>query len=112
VSTASLNFLIHSSAFTHLFGHSKLNGFVTIQTVKIHIHFAILAMTGAAQVQVPHHIQHVINTISVSCNAALISCSLSSAAFLPISGLAQAHNHLVRFNQIFILLSHKVTAKS
>jgi len=37
-----------------------------IATVRIHIPFAILAMTGAAPVQVPPPIPQVMNTISVS----------------------------------------------
>jgi hypothetical protein len=42
----------------------------------------------------------------------LISVSLSSAAFLPISGFAQAPSPLVRFNPMFILFSAIFVARS
>jgi hypothetical protein len=41
-----------------------------------------------------------------------MSDSLSSAAFLPISGLAPAHKPLVRFNQTLILFGARLPAKS
>jgi len=98
VSTASLIFVKPSSAFIDLFLPSKPKGFVTTPIVNIPISFAILATTGHAQVQVHHHIQSVIKTMSVSCSISFISDSLSSAAFLHISGFAHAHKPLVRFN--------------
>ncbi|MEI8253722.1 MAG: hypothetical protein WCG25_08525 [bacterium] len=108
VSTFSLNFFNHSSALKSLFLPSNENGFVMIATVSIHILFAILATTGHAHVPVHHQSHNVMNTISVSCNIALISDSDSSAAFLHISGFAHAHNHFVRFNHIltFSLAAH------
>jgi len=101
-----------SSAFASLFLHSKLNGFVTIHTVSIPIFFAILAITGAAPVPVHPPIPDVIKIISVSCKTALISISLSSADFLPISGFAQAQRPFVRFSQIFTFESERHFAKS
>jgi hypothetical protein len=112
VSTAHLIFANHSSAFTSLLFHSKLKGLVTTQIVKIHISFAMFAITGAAHVPVHHHIPQVMNTISVSCNMFFTSASLSSAAFLHISGFAHAPNHFVKFNQIFTFLCAKLHAKS
>jgi hypothetical protein len=61
-------------------------------------------MTGEAQVPVQPHIPHVMKTISAHARACLISSEDSSAAFLPISGLAQAHNHLVVALPILILI--------
>jgi len=81
-------------------------------TVNIPIHFAMLAIMGPAQVNVHHHIHHVMKTMSVSCSICLISASLSSADFLHISGFAQAPNPLVRLSQIFIFLSAMLAAKS
>jgi hypothetical protein len=101
-----------SSAFISLFLHSKLNGLVIIPTVKIHIPLAIFAITGAAHVPVPPHIPQVINTISVSCKTDLISISLSSADFLPISGFAQAQRPFVKFSPIFTFVSARLLAKS
>jgi hypothetical protein len=112
VSTASLNLANHSSAFDFLFAHSKLKGFVTTHIVKIHISLAIFATTGPAHVPVHPHIHNVMNTMSVSCNMFFMSASLSSAAFLPISGLAPAHRPFVRFSQMLIFLSAKLPAKS
>jgi len=103
VSTHSFIFDNHSIAFSNLLFHSKENGFVTTHTVRIHNSFAACAITGAAPVQVPPHIPAVIKSISVSSKCLLISSIFSSAAFLPISGFAQAHNHLVKLSQIFTL---------
>ena len=74
--------------------------------------FATHAITGAAPVHVPHHIQAVINTISASPNACLISFSDSSAAFLQISGFAHAQSPLVIFIQILTFEPAKLAAKS
>jgi len=112
VSTTSFIFFIPSSAFCSLFLPSKLNGFVTIDTVSIHMFFAISATTGAAHVHVHHHNQYVINTMSVSLNIALISSAVSSAAFLHISGSAQAQSHLVMLSHIFIFLLARFVARS
>jgi hypothetical protein len=112
VSTFSFILSNPSIAFSSLFFHSKPKGFVTIQIVNIHILFAIHAITGAAHVPVPHHIHAVMNTMSASHNACLISFSDSSAAFLHISGFAQAQSHLVIFIQILTLEPDKFAAKS
>jgi hypothetical protein len=112
VSTFSLNFFNHSSAFKSLFFPSNENGFVMIATVRIHILFAILAITGHAHVHVHHQSHSVMKTISVSCKIAFISASDSSAAFLHISGFAHAHNHFVRFNHTFTFSVAKHVAKS
>jgi hypothetical protein len=112
VSTASLIFAKPSSAFSALFFPSNQKGFVTTPIVNIPISLAIFAITGPAHVPVPPHVQSVMKTISVSCNIFLISASLSSADFLPISGFAPAHKPLVRFNPIFNLLPAKLPARS
>jgi len=112
VSTACFIFSSQAKAFSNLFLPSKLKGFVTTQTVKIPISFATCAITGAAHVQVPPHIQAVTKSISVSCRYFLISSILSSAAFLPTSGLAQAQSHLVIFSQILTFFSAKLLANA
>jgi hypothetical protein len=112
VSTDAFIFSNHSKAFSSLLFHSNQNGLVTIHTVKIHISFAKEATTGQAHVPVHHHIQHVTNTISLSCKCLFNSSKLSSAAFLPISGLAHQPNHLVIFKPIFILLGAKLFDKA
>jgi hypothetical protein len=112
VSTFSFILANPSAAFSSLFFHSNENGFVTIQIVKIHMLFAIHAITGAAHVPVPHHIQAVMNAISASPKACLISFSDSSADFLPISGFAHAQSPLVIFIQILNFEVAKFAAKS
>jgi hypothetical protein len=112
VSTFSFILANPSVAFSSLFFHSKLNGFVTIPIVKIHILFAIHAITGAAHVHVHHHIHAVINTISASPSACLISFSDSSADFLQISGFAHAQSHLVMFIHMFTFELERFAAKS
>jgi hypothetical protein len=112
VSTFSFILASPSTAFSDLFFHSKLNGFVTIPIVRIHMLLAIHAITGAAHVQVPHHIHAVTNTMSASHNACLISFSDSSADFLQISGFAQAQSHLVIFIQMLTLDDDRFAAKS
>ena len=101
VSTFSFKLLNQSTAFAILFCHSKENGFVTIQTVKVHNSFAISATTGAAQVQVHPQSPQVINIISAHSKASFISSLDSSAAFLPTSGEAQAQSQFVVTFQIF-----------
>jgi hypothetical protein len=105
VSTFSFNLSNQSTACTDLLCHSKAKGLVTTQTTKDHNHFAISEIIGAAQVPVPHHNQHVINTISAQDIACFNSSLLSSAAFLPVSGFDHAHNHLVVDLQILIFVS-------
>jgi len=92
VSTFSFKEANQSKDLLILFCPSKENGLVTIQTVNAHNSFATSATIGAAQVPVHQPNQQVINTISAHSNEALISSLDSSAAFLPISGLAPAHN--------------------
>jgi len=108
VSTASFNFCKPSIAFSSLFLPSKEKGFVTTQTVKIHISFANCAITGLAPVQVQPPIPAVINTISVSSKCLLISSKFSSAAFLHTSGFAPAPKPLVKFKPIFIFVEAKL----
>jgi hypothetical protein len=102
VSTFSFKASYQSIAFEALFCHSKENGLVTTHTVRAPNSFATSAITGAAQVQVPQPRPQVINTMCAQSSIALISSLDSSAAFLPIAGSAQAHNHQVtilpRFN--------------
>ncbi|MBR7036292.1 hypothetical protein IKI14_00030 [bacterium] len=112
VSTFSFILASPSVAFSSLFFHSKLNGFVTIPIVRIPILFAIPAITGAAHVHVHHHIHAVINTMSASPSACLISFSDSSADFLQISGFAHAQSHLVMFIQMFTFELERFAAKS
>jgi hypothetical protein len=112
VSTHSFILLNHSIAFSNLLFHSKEKGFVTTHTVRIPNSFAACAITGAAPVQVPPHIPAVIKSISVSSKCLLISSIFSSAAFLPISGFAQAPSHLVRFSQMLTLSFAKLFSKA
>jgi hypothetical protein len=112
VSTFSFILANPSVALSSLFFHSNQKGFVTIPIVKIPILFATHAITGAAHVPVPPHIHAVMNTISASPKACLISFSDSSAAFLQISGFAHAQSHLVIFIQMLTLEADKLAAKS
>jgi hypothetical protein len=112
VSTFSFIFANPSIALSSLFFHSKLKGFVTIQIVRIPMLFAIPAITGAAHVPVPHHIHAVMNAMSASPKACLISFSDSSADFLQISGFAHAQSHLVIFIQILTFEFDRFAAKS
>jgi hypothetical protein len=112
VSTFSFILANPSLALSSLFFHSKLNGLVTIQIVRIHILFAIHAITGAAHVPVPHPIHAVMNAISASPKACLISFSDSSADFLQISGFAHAQSHFVIFIQMLTFEVARFAAKS
>jgi hypothetical protein len=112
VSTDSLSFLIPSSAFFLLILPSKPNGSVTTHTVSIPICIATSPIIGADHVHVPHPIPHVINTMSVSCNIALMSSIFSSAALRPISGSAPAPKPLVRLSQILIFDGAGLSARS
>ena len=93
VSTHFLNSISPSLAYFFLFPPSVEKGLVTTPTVKIPFCFATSAITGAAPVPVPPPIPAVINNIFVfeSSNSLILSI-LSSAAFLPISGLEPAPN--------------------
>ena len=88
------------SAFSILFGFSNWKGFVTIPTVKMPSSFAICAITGAAPVPVPPPIPAVMNTRSVPFKISVIDDLLSSAAFLPISGIAPAPRPPVNLSPI------------
>ena len=88
--TLSSNFFVPISALILLFLPSKVNGFVTIPTVKIFISFASSAITGIAPVPVPPPIPAVKNSISVFSNIFLICSLLSRAAFSPIISFAPA----------------------
>jgi putative uncharacterized protein P4(21)n (fragment) len=101
VSTFSFKLLNQSTALAILFCHSKENGFVTIQTVKDQSSFATSATIGAAQVQVHQPKPQVIKIISAHSKTAFNSSLDSSAAFLPISGLAPAQSPFVDVFQIF-----------
>ena len=90
VSTFSLKLLIPVAALFFFNGPSKLNGFVTMATVKIPIAFATSAIIGDAPVPVPPPIPAVMNNISVPSNTSFIFSSDSFAAILPFSGSAPA----------------------
>ena len=87
-----------------LFLPSKEKGFVTIPTVKAPKLWAISAITGAAPVPVPPPIPQVTNTISAPFKASSSSSFDSSAASLPICGLAPAPKPLVNSAPICILI--------
>jgi hypothetical protein len=105
VSTFSFNSSYQETACFHLLCHSKEKGFVTTQIVKIHISFAISAITGAAQVHVHPQSPQVIKTISAQSSADLISSLDSSAATFQFSGIHHAQSHLVAAFQIAIFFS-------
>ena len=92
---------------------SKLNGFVTMPTVRAPISSrAISATTGAAPVPVPPPSPAVTNTMSDSASAAAISLRLSSAACAPISGLAPAPSPRVRSAPMWMVLSASERSKA
>ncbi len=94
-STCSAKRRIPSSAASALCFPSKENGLVTTATVKIPNSLAISAKTGAAPVPVPPPIPAVIKTISAPLRISLMCSLSSSAASLPICGLAPAPKPLV-----------------
>jgi len=112
VSTFSFKASNPSIDFHILFCPSNENGFVTTQTVNAQSSLAISAITGAAQVPVPHPKPQVINTISAPSNADLISSEDSSAAFLPISGSLPAPRPPVIILPILILVGAKLEYKA
>ena len=79
-----------SSAIRILFFPSNKKGLVTTATVRIPISLAISATIGAAPVPVPPPIPAVMNTISEPARHSAIRSRSSSAASLPIEGLAPA----------------------
>mmetsp|Transcript_6594 Transcript_6594/g.7187 ORF Transcript_6594/g.7187 Transcript_6594/m.7187 type:complete len:248 (+) Transcript_6594:626-1369(+) len=74
---------------------SNPKGFVTTPTVNAPACFAISATTGAAPDPVPPPIPAVTKTRSLPATIFMISERLSSAAFLPLSGIPPAPNPLV-----------------
>ena len=100
MSTFCFKFSIPISACLILLFPSNGKGLVTTPTVNMFIDFATSATTGAAPVPVPPPIPAVMNTMFAPLIASEISSLLSSAAFLPISGLAPAPNPLVNFSPI------------
>jgi len=75
---------------------------------------AIVAITGAAPPPVHHPVPQVMKTMSVSLSISLISCSCSSAAFLPISIFAHVQKPMKlmeRLSPIFIFLSANFIAR-
>mmetsp|Transcript_19257 Transcript_19257/g.32360 ORF Transcript_19257/g.32360 Transcript_19257/m.32360 type:complete len:303 (+) Transcript_19257:201-1109(+) len=84
---------------------SKLNGVVTMPTVKMPRDFATPAMTGAAPLPVPPPIPAVTNTISAPRTTSSTASRLSSAARLPISGLPPAPSPRVSCAPIWMCLS-------
>ena len=90
-STLPLSFSRPKLACSVLIFPSKMNGIVTIPTVKIPISIARLDIMGAAPVPVPPPIPAVIKTILVLLSSIfLITSKLSIAAFSPIFGSAPA----------------------
>ena len=102
-STYCFNSASPASAACIRFLPSKVNGFVTIPTVKAPSSFAIFANNGAAPVPVPPPKPVVTNTISLPLIASRISFSLSCAARLPISGFAPAPRPFVTSRPKIIL---------
>mmetsp|Transcript_33565 Transcript_33565/g.64280 ORF Transcript_33565/g.64280 Transcript_33565/m.64280 type:complete len:328 (-) Transcript_33565:293-1276(-) len=90
VSTLLLRLLIASVACDTRRRPSKLNGVVTMPTVRIPMDLAMLAITGAAPLPVPPPIPAVTNTMSEPRTTASIASLLSSAARCPISGFPPA----------------------
>ena len=90
VSTYFLSSAMPFSAFSILFLFSKAKGLVTIPTVRMPSSLAICAITGAAPVPVPPPIPAVINTRSAPFKTSVIEVLLSSADFLPTSGIPPA----------------------
>ena len=85
-STASFNSFKPSTEFAILFLPSKVNGRVTIATVRAPLSLAARAITGAAPVPVPPPIPAAIKTRFAPVTILLISSMLASAAFLPTLG--------------------------
>ena len=97
MSTNFLSSATPSSAYFFLNPPSVEKGLVTTPTVKIPFPLAISAITGAAPVPVPPPIPAVKKSILVfASNSSIILSSLSSAAFLPISGFDPAPKPSVR----------------
>ena len=106
VSTTSFNSAIPSSACFILRFPSNGNGFVTTPTVRAPVSFAIRDITGAAPVPVPPPIPAVMKTMSEPSNISRIIFSLSSAAFLPVSGLEPAPSPRVNSAPIWTFPGH------
>ena len=85
-STFSFNLFKPEMELTTLFLPSKVNGRVTMAITKAPASRAIRATTGAAPVPVPPPIPAAIKTIFAPLTISLMSSTLASAAFSPISG--------------------------
>mmetsp|Transcript_14370 Transcript_14370/g.33768 ORF Transcript_14370/g.33768 Transcript_14370/m.33768 type:complete len:216 (-) Transcript_14370:462-1109(-) len=90
VSTCSARRSMPSSACRILRRPSKLNGLVTMPTVRAPLSLATSATTGAAPVPVPPPIPAAMKTRSAPCRACWRSARDSSAAFWPMLGLPPA----------------------
>ena len=90
VSTFLRSLSIPSFANWSFLRPSNANGVVTTATVRMLRPLASSATTGAAPVPVPPPIPAVMNTMSVPSRISRISSLLSSAAFIPISGIPPA----------------------
>ena len=108
VSTRCFNSSMPDSALRMRVLPSKANGLVTTAMVRIPMSRAISATTGAAPVPVPPPMPAVTNTRSAPLSALAISSRLSSAAFLPISGVAPAPRPLVSFSPIWIIVAARL----
>ncbi len=100
VSTFPFKAATPRSACANRFFPSNVKGLVTTPMVKIPNSLAVAATIGAAPVPVPPPIPAVTNTISAPFKTSAISARLSSAACVPISGLAPAPKPLVNFSPI------------
>ena len=105
VSTLLLSSAIPLTAFSSRRLPSNANGFVTTATVTQPHSLAIFATTGAAPVPVPPPMPAAMNSKSTPCKRSFILSLLSSAAFMPTSGLAPAPRPFVSFSPIAILFS-------
>ena len=105
VSTRCSNSLRPCSAILILPAPSNWKGLVTTATVRIPSSLATRAITGAAPVPVPPPIPAVIKSMLVPSNRSIISCLVSSADDLPISGWDPAPSPLVTWTPSCIFAS-------
>ena len=107
VSTKCSNSFNPCSAILILPAPSNWNGLVTTATVSIPNSLATRAITGAAPVPVPPPIPAVMKSMFVPSSLSIISCLVSSAEDLPISGWEPAPNPLVTWTPNCIFESLK-----
>mmetsp|Transcript_40565 Transcript_40565/g.53398 ORF Transcript_40565/g.53398 Transcript_40565/m.53398 type:complete len:214 (-) Transcript_40565:408-1049(-) len=113
VSTTSLRFAIAPSACMDRRRPSKPKGLVTTPTVKAPSSRATSATIGAAPEPVPPPIPAVTKTRSDPRKASAMSSLLSTAAFLPISGIPPAPSPLVTSIPMFnVWISWSCRAKA